>query len=1210
MRLIVSLALALFLATVAAPMADAPLKAAELAPPDYNLAVAPLLAKYCNGCHNSDDREGKLSLASFEELKKGGKRGAVVVPGQSAQSRLIRVLTGDAKPAMPPEDNPRPSPAEIALLTAWIDAGAKGPSGAEVDPTVLIVPKVDPAGPVRRAIFAAAFSPDGPLLALGRPGAVDLVSADTRAVVRTFTGLHGNVNSLAFSADGAVLVAAAGEPGLFGEVVVFDLARNQPPRRLRGHKDSIYAVALSSDRKLLATGSYDQQIKLWDLATGGELRTLSGHNGAVFSLDFHKNGRVLASASGDRTVKLWNVDNGERVETFGQPTLEQYAVVFSPDGQSVAAAGADNRIRIWRLSDSMAEGTNPLVFARFAHEQPIVKLAYSPDGKTIATAAEDRKVKLWQADQVSERLLLDAQSDVPVALAFSPKQSTLAVGRLDGSLSLYSVVDGAMIAPAPMPKPELISVLPRGVQRGQPALLRISGKHLSESDKVTFGDARLTGKLTAADASTGALQLEVTSSADLPRGAYDVWLENSSGASGKLQLYVDDLPQTLEAEPNDTHPAAQSISLPTAVWGRLQTAGDRDRFSFEGRQGQVLVIDLNGRSLGGKGDCLVSVFDPEGKLLEPLDEVEGHGEPLLAVKLPINGRYSVQVNDFILAGGPDTEYRLSIGEFPFVVACYPPVVPANKSTTVALVGFNIPDGTEVQVAAAGSQEAEAPIDGNRFRTRRPVTVQVSAATEEIEREPNDSPTQAVRVTAPGGVSGRIDARSADAPADVDHYQFTAKKGQTLILETTARRRGAPVDTRLDVLDSAGRPIERVLLQAVRDSFINFRTINSSQTGVRLKNWEEMELNDLVYFNGEVCKLFRAPQGPDSDSVLYESTPGVRRTYFDTSAAVHANYDPAYIVTPFPPGSKLAFNGLPVFPLYFSNDDASDRDIATDSRVTFTAPDDGTYLVRVTDTAGRGGDRYIYRLTLRAPQPDFKVALAGANPTVPAGSGQSFTLTRERIDGFDGDIRIDVEGQLPPGFSVTTPLVIEAGHRSATGTIVAAADAPPLVDPNASPITLKATALIDGREVSHPVGSLGKIALGPAPQVSVQLIPEPGPGESASSLPTDEKDPRPLISIAPGSTVSARLKIVRNGHTGPVSLDVLNLPHGVIVDNIGLNAVLITPSETERQIFLTAAGWVGEQTRLIHAVARVDKNATSGPVVLQVRKPAAEVSQAK
>ena len=59
-------------------------------------------------------------------------------------------------------------------------------------------------------------------------------------------------------------------------------------------------------------------------------------------------------------------------------------------------------------------------------------------------------------------------------------------------------------------------------------------------------------------------------------------------------------------------------------------------------------------------------------------------------------------------------------------------------------------------------------------------------------------------------------------------------------------------------------------------------------------------------------------------------------------------------------------------------------------------------------------------------PDFKVTLTGNNPTINAGSGKPFTMKAERIDNFNGPIRVDIEN-VPPGFQVTTPIVIQEGH---------------------------------------------------------------------------------------------------------------------------------------------------------------------------------------
>ena len=408
-----------------------------------------------------------------------------------------------------------------------------------------------------------------------------------------------------------------------------------------------------------------------------------------------------------------------------------------------------------------------------------------------------------------------------------------------------------------------------------------------------------------------------------------------------------------------------------------------------------------------------------------------------------------------------------------------------------------------------------------------------------------------------------------------------------------------MDTRIDILYPDGKPVPRLVLQATRDSYINFRPVDSNGQGVRLKNWEEMELNEYVYFQGEVARIFRAPQGPDSDSILYPSLGTGRRCYFDSSPSAHANDSTCYIVEPRQLAEKLIPNGLPVFPINYTNDDDSERRMGSDSKVYFTAPADGSYLIRVSDTRGFNGERYIYRLVVREPKPDFSVTIKGENPAVNAGSGKSFTVRADRTDGFEGDIRVDISG-LPPGFSVSTPLVIQGTQLEALGTLNAASDAPAPTDVNGTTTKLAASATINGKEMSKEAGSLGRIKLEGKPKVVVMLQPIVPAEQAAGTVLEHGKIPE--ITITPGQTVPVLLKVTRNGFTELLTFAVDNLPHGVIVDNIGLNGVLIEKGLSERQIFINAAKWVPETERMCYAIENQNGRQTSLPVLLKIRKP--------
>jgi hypothetical protein len=211
--------------------------------------------------------------------------------------------------------------------------------------------------------------------------------------------------------------------------------------------------------------------------------------------------------------------------------------------------------------------------------------------------------------------------------------------------------------------------------------------------------------------------------------------------------------------------------------------------------------------------------------------------------------------------------------------------------------------------------------------------------------------------------------------------------------------------------------------------------------------------------------------------------------------------------------------------------------------------------------------------------------------VPKGAGRKFEVRIARLDGFEGEVQIDIEN-LPPGMKVTSPIIIERGHLQAWGTLIASADIESFSEGVAKQSTVSATAVVNGRRVQRQVGSLGQIKLEDAPKLLVDFSKD-GRGD---------KNP-PVIEIRAGTTTTALIRIERRGHNGRVGFGsegaVFNTPHGVYVDNIGLNGVLITESQNERTIFITAEPWVTACERLVFVEAGEAGRPTSQPLLLRV-----------
>ena len=461
-----------------------------------------------------------------------------------------------------------------------------------------------------------------------------------------------------------------------------------------------------------------------------------------------------------------------------------------------------------------------------------------------------------------------------------------------------------------------------------------------------------------------------------------------------------------------------------------------------------------------------------------------------------------------------------------------------------------------------------------------------------EKEPNNLPAEATAITLPSVLTGMIHGEQG---IDSDLFRFQAKAGEEWVLETNAARSKSPIDTKLEVLDADGNPIERVRLKAVRESWLTFRGKDSNTSNdFRLFKWDEMTLNQLLYVNGEVVKLWLYPRGPDSGYIVYPGS-GNRHGYFDTTPLAHPLGQPAYIVEPLAKGEPEIANGLPTFPVHYQNDDESQRRLGRDSKLTFTAPADGQYLARVSDVRGFQGSDFKYTLTVRPRKPDFKVSIGGFSDGVPKGSGREFSFSVERKDNFNGPIRLDIS-DAPAGFHISTPIIIEAEQQRAFGSIHADADA---AMPENDFVTVTATATIRGKEIVREIGKLTNIKPLGKPKLLVQVT-----SNTSGAVETGTFAEPLEFTIAPGETISARVKVERNGFNGRIQLGShdagRNLPHGVYVDNIGLNGLLIVEGQTEREFFITADHWVPETTARFHIKASPEKGIASNPLIIHVK----------
>ncbi len=119
------------LAAVAADTAQLP-PASTKTGVTFAADIKPVFDVSCIKCHSGDKPKAHLKLDTLDGVLKGTKDGKIVTAGDSAKSLLIQSvahLTADHDTWMPPLHNKANigplTPAQIGLIRAWIDQGAK-----------------------------------------------------------------------------------------------------------------------------------------------------------------------------------------------------------------------------------------------------------------------------------------------------------------------------------------------------------------------------------------------------------------------------------------------------------------------------------------------------------------------------------------------------------------------------------------------------------------------------------------------------------------------------------------------------------------------------------------------------------------------------------------------------------------------------------------------------------------------------------------------------------------------------------------------------------------------------------------------------------------------------------------------------------------------------------------------------------------------------
>ena len=421
--------------------------------------------------------------------------------------------------------------------------------------------------------------------------------------------------------------------------------------------------------------------------------------------------------------------------------------------------------------------------------------------------------------------------------------------------------------------PMITHTSPVAVQRGKTSEVTVFGQmDFSGIYKVLFEGAGITAEVVPTPNSpsplpkqetakpgkkskTQSVNLKITVSADVTPGVRDFRLASHLGVSSIGQLVVVDEPVARESGDNNTPDKANPISVSCVVCGAIEAAEDVDFFKFHADPGQTLTFEVHCARLQDKihdlqnhADPLITLYDQNSRELAANDDFY-FADPLLTYTFSKGGEYFVQVRDSKYQGDPRWVYSLLVTDRPYVSQVYPMAGNPGQTLNVEPVGGSTSarlkqPRVSVQLPSTpGLHEIQLDVAG--FKTN-PTAFIVSPLPQVLEKEPNDTPEQATRISIPCGINGRI-----GRPRDMDHYVFKGIKGKAVRFEVKARRFGtalqSSLDSVLDVLDQKGTVLANNDDTFGKDAMLTFTPPADGEYVLRIRDLNSKGGDTAVYY---------------------------------------------------------------------------------------------------------------------------------------------------------------------------------------------------------------------------------------------------------------------------------------------------------------------------------------------------------------------------
>jgi WD40 repeat protein/serine/threonine protein kinase/class 3 adenylate cyclase len=488
--------------------------------------------------------------------------------------------------------------------------------------------------PLAGQCMGLAFSEDGQTLITSAWGVQDEVAVwQVQTGTKAVSCLLPRLDQTRFTAGTPFAAAPDGKLAAFapaGTIHCFDLALGKERWKAKGADETVKALALSPDGRLLASGAgfVESTIRLWDVASGREIRRLEGHRAWVPQIVFWPDGKTLASANGDQTIRLWDVSDLANVpppHVLRGHQLEVWRLALLPNHRTLVSGCKDGSVLLWDTARIPHESTRAIL--------PITVEAwrFTPDSKSVLTVDRQGYVARWTGTDFQEKeSLLDIGTNFFFAsyhssVLFSSDGRRVAIGSTNGALRIWDVDHRALLHQAAIASG---SALPWAFTEGDKRLVvgYLNDNSIHEWDLASWHETRSWGR--AAGMSFFAFSPEEGWALRLNSAGVSLLWNKATGRETRQQLDFRNINDVTFSPDGRLFAAASDIGY-AKLW---QTATRREVAMFRGFLMGIHSVafspDSQRLALGSNGNEAIKLWDVESHL--ELLTLEGRGSLFMA----------------------------------------------------------------------------------------------------------------------------------------------------------------------------------------------------------------------------------------------------------------------------------------------------------------------------------------------------------------------------------------------------------------------------------------------------------------------------------------------------------------------------------------------------------------------------------------------------